>query len=183
MSKKIERIALALLITIALAYSAQFFWGAMHKGQSNDDFAWEVLAHEALSRQYSGIPQMRIAGSAVPPNLCDYWNFEGFWGRCVTIGLNVRDYKPEHLPIVEREVARLASQLRKPCALVSTLDLPDASNLRRKLGCGGFHKTFKLQIGVTSVTVAYESASPDRPNRWFPKTAEKLISYHFEGEF
>lgn len=183
MSKSIKTIALSVTVTITLAYFAQFFWGAMHKGQSDDDFAWEALAHEVLSRQYNGIPQMRIAGGGAPPNLCDYWNFEGFWGRCVTIGLDVRDYKPEYLPIVEREVARLANQLREPCTVVPTIGFPDESDLMRKLGCNSLHRTFKFRIWVNSVTVAYESASPDRPNRWFPKTSEHLISYQFKGTF
>ena len=183
MSKLIKLIALSLTFAIILSYSSQFLWGAMHKGQSEEGFAWEVLAHEVLSRQYDGIPQMRIAGADAPPSLCDQWNFEGFWGRCLSIGLDVRDYKPEYQPIVEREVRQLATQLQQPCALVPTLGLPRESDLMRKLGCGGFHKTFKLRIWVNSVTVAYESGPPDRPNRWFPKTREHLVSYHFDGVF
>lgn len=183
MSKTIKAIVLSATMPIVLAYSAQFLWGGMHKGQSDDDFAWEILAHETLSRQYDGVPQMRIAGAGAPPTVCDQWNFEGFWGRCVSIGLDVRDYKPDYHPIVEREVMQLASQLRKPCTLVPALGFPNESDLMRKLGCNSSHKTFKLRIWVNSVTVAVDAGPPTRPNRWSPKTSEDLISYQFTGTF
>lgn len=172
-----------LLVFLAL-YVLEYFWGGIHKGQTKSDYAWESVAHETLSRQYSGMPQMRIAGGGQSPTVCNFWSFEGFWGHCVSLGLNVRDYRAEDMLIVEREVKRLADQMREPCRLLPTLALPDAENPARDLGCGGWRKQFKLRIRVNSVTVADERGSLDRPRRWTTKSTNHLYTTDFvKGEF
>jgi hypothetical protein len=172
------------LLMLLAMYVVEYFWGGIHKGQTKSDYAWESIAHETLSRQYSGMPQMRIAGGGQSPTVCNFWSFEGFWGHCVSLGLNVRDYRAEDMPIVEREVKRLVDQMREPCRLLPTLALPDAENLAREVGCGGWRKKFKLRIRVNSVTVANERGPLDRPRRWTTKSTNHLYTTDFvEGQF
>ena len=59
---KIVRAVAWVILAIGSAYFAQFFWGAIHMGQGKNDYVWELLAHETLSRQYNGLPQMRVVG-------------------------------------------------------------------------------------------------------------------------
>ncbi len=150
---KLFRYAKWVVLALALAYLAQFIRGALYKGQSRMGAAFETIAHEALRRQYDGIPQMRVSGAGANPAVCSSWNFEEIWGRCVTVGLHVRDYLPEHQLIVEREVMKLAEQLRKPCVLLPTLGLSNEQQLAHDLECGNFMSSFKLRIWVNSVTV------------------------------
>ncbi|WP_157272512.1 hypothetical protein [Azonexus hydrophilus] len=170
-----------------VAYFIQFVWFAMDsKGQYQDDYAWEVLAHETLSRQYQGVPEMRVTYGKPTHRFCDFWSFEAIWGNCLTvkIGLDVRDYRPEYKSTVEREVARLIGQLSKPCKLLSTLALEHESDLAKIIGCNSRRKFFKLHIWVNEVTVGGERGPVDRPNRWSINTAKHLYTTDFfEGAF
>lgn len=184
-SKPLRVVFLALCI-LAIAYAYEFQWRLVDsKGQFQDDYAWEVLAYETLGRQYRGMPEMRVTYGKPTRRFCNFWNFEAIWGSCVTvkIGLDVRDYRPEYGPIVDREVARLADQLRTPCVLLSTLALENEVNLGKALGCNGRKKSFRLHIWVNDVTVSNERGPADRPNRWSLKTVKHLYTTDFvDGE-
>ena len=145
--------------------------------------AFETIGHHAMRKQYDGLPQMRVVRAFAESNQCSFWNFEWTWGRCVGVSLYVRDYRPEHQPIVEAQVRHLAEQMRKPCTLLPTLGLPSQQELARDLGCGDARKTFKLKILVTSVTVLSESVDPANPHMWRATDHKKLYSYRFQGEF
>jgi len=161
----------------------QFLSTIGEKGQGPMGKAFEIIGYHAMRKQYDGIPQMRVVSAFAESNQCSFWNFEWTWGRCVGVSLYVRDYRPEHQPIVEAEVHRLAEQLRKPCNRLPTLGLPNEQELARDLGCGAGRKTFKLKILVTSVTVLSEHVDPANPHMWWAANHKKLYSYHFEGEF
>lgn len=182
---KLYRYAQWTLLALALAYLAQFLWEAGYKGQSKMGDAIETIAHEALSRQYSGIPQMRVMGANTNPNYpyseCPFWSFERTWGRCIGIGLGVRDYSPEQHHIVEQEVNKLADQLTKPCTLLSTLRLPDEVQLARDMECGSL-VSFKLQIQVVAGTVVSEHGPLSKPHRWHMTDRKIIKIYQFHGE-
>jgi hypothetical protein len=170
------------LLALALAYLAQFIRGALYKGQDPMGAAFETIGHEAFRKQYDGLPQIRVNGAGAAPAQCTWWNFEWTWGRCVAIGLQVRDYLPEHQPIVEREVMKLAEQLRKPCALLPTLGLPNEQQLARDLECGSFLNSFRLRIVVNAVTVISNQGPPSKPHRWHATNFNYINSYLFKGE-
>jgi len=174
------------LFALAIAYVYQFQWRYMDgKGQYEDDRAWQVLAQEALTRQQSGGPAMRVYYAKQGRGLCNLWDFEAVWGDCVVvkIDVDVKNYRPEYGPIVEQEVASLGNQLHKPCTLISDLALKDEVQVRESIGCGGWRKRFKLHISTHEITVAAGNGTADRTNSWFPKTRANLDSYYFEGEF
>jgi hypothetical protein len=167
---------------LVAAYTLQFLSVIFEKGQSPMGKAFETIGHHAMRKQYDGIPQMRVVRAFAESDQCTFWNFEWTWGRCVGVSLYVRDYRPEHQHIVESQVHRLAEQLRKPCALLPTLGLPNETELARDLGCGPGSKAFKLKIMVTSVSVFSEHVDPANPHMWWAANHKKLYSYHFEGE-
>ena len=181
---KLFRYAKWVLLALALAYLAQFIRGALYKGQSRMGAAFETIGYEAFRKQYDGLPQMRVVSAAAAPysSMCPWWNFESTWGRCVHVRLDVRDYLPEHQPVVEREVMKLAEQLRKPCKLLPTLGLPNEQQLAHDLECGSFRKSFKLQIVVNSVIVRSDQENPRTPRMWWVTKVEYLYSYYFKGE-
>ena len=168
---------------VTWAYMLQFLWLIGDKGQSPMGKAFETIGHDAMRKQNTGIPQMRVVRAFAEPSQCSFWTFEATWGRCVVVGLHVRDYRPEHQPIVETQVRRLAEQMRRPCVLVRELGLPNEQDLVRDLGCGSNKGTFKLKILVTSVTVLSEQGTSYDPHMWHATTREQLYSFHFEGEF
>ncbi len=174
------------LLALTLAYLFQFVRGALYKGQSPMGAAFETIAHEALRKQYDGIPQMRVVGANANPNYpyseCSFWSFEKTWGRCIGVGLGVRDYSPEQNPVVEREVIKLAEQLIKPCTLLPTLKLPDETQLARDLECGSLLDGFKLEIQVVAGTVVDERGPPSKPHRWQMTNQQIIDIYHFHGE-
>lgn len=178
-----KRIALVLATLLALAYLTQFVRSAFYKGQGRMGEAFETIAHATLSRQYDELPQMRIMTAEASSALCTWWNFEATWGKCVVIALDVRDYRPEHLPVVEREVRRLAEQIRKPCALLKTLGLPGEQKLAQALTCDSAKpgNSFKLRIVVNTVTVVRDPNPHSKP-RWQAKDRNHLNTYHFKGE-
>lgn len=180
------RILLCALCVLVIAYAYEFVWRVMDgKGQYKTDYAWEVLAHETLSRQYQGIPEMRVTYGKPSHQLCNFWNFEAILGGCITvkIGLDVRDYRPEFRPIVEREVERLADQMRTPCRLLPRLGLLNEAELANDIGCNRSGKRFKLHFWVNHVTVTSERGPLDRPNRWSLSTVKHLYTTDFiEGE-
>lgn len=151
-------------------------------GESPTSRAFETIGHHALRKQYDGIPQMRVVTAFDGPTQCAFWNFEATWGRCVGVGIHVRDYRPEHHAVVDVQVRRLAEQIRKPCVLLPTLGLPDEPNLSQALGCNAGRKTFKLRITVASVTVLNEQGKPSNPYMWSVTNRKELYSYHFKGE-
>ena len=104
-------VAGGLLLTLVAAYGLQFLSVIGEKGQGPMGKAFETIGHHAMRRQYDGIPQMRVVRAFAESNQCTFWNFEWSWGRCVVIGLDVRDYQPEHQLIVEAQVHRLAEQM------------------------------------------------------------------------
>lgn len=174
------------LLILALAYLAQFVRGALYKGQSRMGAAFETIAQEALRRQYDGIPQMRVMGANTNPNYpyseCPFWNFERTWGRCIGVGLGVRDYSPGQRPIVEREVNKLADQLTKPCTLLSALKLPDEAQLARDMECGSLLGSFKLEIQVVAGMVVDERGTSSKPHRWQMTNHQIINIYHFHKE-
>jgi len=178
--------AVYLIGFISAAYFYQFMWLVMEsKGGYPEGRAWEELAHEAFSRQYDGTPQMRISFGRRSHELCGFWNFEALWGSCllVTIGLDVRDYRHEYRPVVESEVEKLANTLRRPCVLLSELNLSNEKDLRKQIGCGS-GGLFKLNIRVNEVQVANDQIRIDlRSQRW-PSTWFKYLytTQFFEGE-
>lgn len=179
-----KRIALVLAGLLAFAHLAQFVRSAFYKGQSPMGEAFETIAHETLSRQYNGLPQMRVMAGSTHPTLCAWWNFEATWGTCASVGLDVRDYRPEHLPIVEREVNRLAGRLRQPCALLKTLGLSDEKKLAQAMTCDGAKpgRHFKLLIRVNAVTVVRDPNPHNKPHRWQTTDRNHLNTYRFRGE-
>jgi hypothetical protein len=180
---KLLKYAKWVLLVLALAYLFQFVRGLRYKGQDPIGAVFETIAHETLQRQWDGLPQMRVGGAGAT-NLCARWNFEQLWGQCVAIVVEVRDYLPEYQAIIDREVMKLAKQVRRPCALLPTLRLPNEQQLARNLECNDSKRAFKLQIAVASVTVTGEQpASIDRPHRWSISGSKRLKSYYFEGEF
>lgn len=176
-------VAVGLLLMVAWAYLLQFLWLIGDKGQSPMGLAFETIGHHAMRKQYTGMPQMRVVRAFAEPNQCSFWTFEATWGRCVGVGLDVRDYQLEHQPIVDAQVRLLAKQMRKPCVLVRELGLPNEQELVRDLGCGTNTGTFKLKILVTSVTVLSDQSDPANPHMWWATNHKKLYSYHFEGKF
>lgn len=172
---------------LAIAYVYQFQWRLMDsKGQYQDDYAWEIIAHEALTQQYHGIPEMKVTYGKLTHRFCGFWNFESIWGNCATvkIGLDVRDYRPEYRPIVEREVSRLIDQLRKPCSLLQNLALAKRADLAEAVGCNGRRRLFKIHIWVNEVTVDSQQGPSGRPNRWSISTVQHLYTTDLiEGEF
>lgn len=184
-TKSINRIWIAtggLLLALATAYLLQFLSTIGEKGQGPMGKAFETIGFHAMRKQYDGIPQMRVVRAFAESVQCSFWNFEWTWGRCVGVSLYVRDYRPEHRPIVEAQVQRLAEQMRRPCALVATLSLPNEQELSRDLGCDSNRKSFKLKILVTSVTVLSEQNDSANPRMWWATNHEKLFSYFFQGE-
>lgn len=175
-----------LLGVIVIAYTYEFVWLVMDsKGQYKTDYAWEVIAHEALSRQYHGEPQMRATYGKPSSLQCNLWNFEVIWGSCITvkIGVDIRDYRPEYLPIVEREIALLAKKIRTPCRLLPTLGLASEAELARDIGCNSWRKRFGLYFWINEVTVVSETGPLERPNRWTLDTVKHLYTTELiEGE-
>ncbi|MDP2793333.1 MAG: hypothetical protein Q8O25_04495 [Sulfurisoma sp.] len=131
--RKILMVAGGLLLTLAMAYLLQLLSTIGEKGQGPMGEAFETIGHHAMRKQYDGLPQMRVVRAYAESNQCSFWNFEETWGQCVVVALVVRDYRPEHQPIVEAQVRRLAEQIRKPCALLSALGLPNEQELVRDL--------------------------------------------------
>lgn len=171
------------LCALVISYVFEFVWVAVDKGQTQKDYAWEVIAHETLVRQHHGIPQMRIGDAGPVRSLCEFWNFEAIWGRCITIAVEVRDYKSEYQKIVEQEIGRFVDQMRTPCHLISTLALENKSILMENIGCNGWRKDFRFRVWVNSVTVAGEKGPLDRPNRWSLNSVKHLYTtVFFEGE-
>jgi hypothetical protein len=150
--------------------------------QSPESRAFVTMGHLAMRKQYNGIPQMRVVRAFVGPTQCAFWNFEATWGRCVGIGLDVRDYKPEHQAVVDAQARLLGEQLRKPCELLPTLNLPDAHNISQALGCDAGRRTFKLKIHVTAVTVINEETNPSDPYMWRAMDHQNLYTYILRGE-
>lgn len=150
--------------------------------QSPESRAFVAMGHLAMRKQYDGMPQMRVVRAFVGPTQCAFWNFEATWGHCVGVGLDVRDYKPEHQAVVDTQARLLGEQLRKPCVLLSTLDLPDAHNISQALGCDAGRRTFKLKIHVTAVKVSNEIANPSDPYMWAAWDHQKLHTYILKGE-
>lgn len=187
---RLRRYTKWLLTILILAYSVQFMWLALwFKGQSPMGSALETIAHETLRRQYDGLPQMRVVGAGADPALCSFWNFEGVWGRCLTLAVDVlgyeSDYQTEHPRIVAKAVEKLAERVRRPCDLLVSLGLPDQIQLARDLKCSSPLKRFRLQIFVYSVIVK----DPDvpgpmgKPHRWqIDGRRQHLNTYHFEGK-
>lgn len=182
---KLFKYAKWLLMILVLTYVSLVLWMTfVGKGQSRGGMAFESIAHEAFSRQYSGSPQMQVFIADEGASLCPIWNFEGVWGRCVVVVLHVRDYQSNQLPAVEREVMKLAEQLRQPCVLLSKLGLPNEQQLSRTLGCNASKGAFRLRVLVNAVMVdAKRSPSGDRPYRWWVTRREKVSEYQFKGEF
>lgn len=171
---------LAGLAALSMAYLVQALFSV--GGQSRETRAYATIGHLAMLKQFSGIPQMRVVRASTGPAQCSFWNFEATWGRCVGIGLDVRDYKPEHQTVVDTQVRLLGEQLRKPCELLPTLNLPDAHNISQALGCDAGRRTFKLKIHVTAVKVANEQTNPTDPYMWSAWDHQKLHTYIFRGE-
>lgn len=176
-----------LVCFISMAYFYQWLWLAMEsKGGGASDRAWEELAHETFSRQYQGVtPQMRVAYGSRRHDLCGFWNFEALWGNCkrVRIVTFVRDYRLEYRPVVEREVEKLANSLRRPCVLLSELNLSNEQELRKQIGCSNGN-SFKFDIAVTDVQVTNEQLRTDpRSQRWSITWGKYLYTTHFfDGE-
>lgn len=176
-----------LVCFISMAYFYQWLWLAMEsKGGGASDRAWEELAHETFSRQYQGAtPQMRVAFGRSSHGLCGFWNFEALWGNClrVTIGLDVRDYHQEYSFIVEKGAEKLANSLRRPCVLLSELNLSNEQELRKQIGCGN-GGSFKLNIRINEVQVTNDQIRIDpRSQRWATTWFKYLYTTQFfEGE-
>lgn len=181
--RKIMVVAGGLLLALAAAYLLQLLSTIGEKGQGPMGKAFETIGHHAMRKQYDGIPQMRVVRAFAESAQCSFWNFEETWGRCVGVSLHVRDYRPEHQPIVDAQVRRLAEQLRRPCTLVRTLGLPNEQELARDLRCGTGNKAFKLKILVTSITLRSEQVDSFNPHMWHATNRNDLYSYHFQGEF
>ena len=172
-----------LLLLLATAYLLQFLSTIGEKGQGPMGKAFEIIGYHALQQQYDGIPQMRVVRAFAESVQCSFWNFEWTWGRCVVVGLDVRDYRPEHRLIVEAQVRRLAAKMRKPCTLLPTLGLSNEQELARDLGCGVARKDFRLTILVSSVTLRSEVVDKFNPRMWHAMNRQELFSHRFEGEF
>lgn len=172
--------ALTGLAALSMAYLLQALFSV--GDQSPESRAFVTMGHLAMRKQYDGIPQMRVVRAFVGPTQCAFWNFEATWGHCVGIGLDVRDYKPEHQTIVDTQVRLLGEQLRKPCELLPTLSLPDAHNISQALGCDAGRRTFKLKIHVTAVKVGNEQTNPTDPYMWSAWDHQNLYTYILRGE-
>lgn len=171
------------LLILVLAYVFQILWMMLYgKVQDRMGTAFEAIAHEALLRQYNGSPQMQIAMAKAGPSLCPIWNFEGLWGRCVVVVLNVREYLPDYQPLVEREAMLLVEQLRKPCVLLSKLGLPNRQQLSRDLECGVSKKPFRLRILVDAVEVDEKLRFLNKPHAWAVTRRSRISEYHTKGE-
>jgi hypothetical protein len=163
-----------------MAYLVQALFSVGDQGAFSK--AMLEMGHQALRNHYNGIPEMRVVRAFVGPTQCAFWNFEATWGRCVGVSLHVRDYKPEYQAVVDAQARQLGEQLRKPCALLPTLNLPDAHNISQALGCDAGRKTFKLKIYVTAVTVINEKTNPSDPYMWWAMDHQKLQTYILKGE-
>jgi len=140
------------------------------------------IGHHALRNQYKGIPEMRVVRAFEGATQCSFWNFEATWGHCVGVSIHVRDYKPEHQAVVDAQARLLGEQLRKPCELLPSLNLPDAHNISQALGCDAGRRTFKLKILVTAVKVINEKTNPTDPYMWRAMDHQKLHKYILKGE-
>lgn len=180
--RKIMVVAGGLLLALAAAYLLQLLF-SVGSGESPMSRAFETIGRHTMRKQYDGLPQIRVVRAFTGPSQCAFWNFEATWGRCVGVGLYVRDYRPEHQSIVEAQFQTLAEKMRKPCTLLPTLGLPNEQELARDLGCGGGRKSFKLNISITSVTVLSEQVNPRDPYMWHAADHKKLYSYQIKGEF
>ena len=182
------RVRKAIYLTgiIFFAYFCEFIWLLMDSnGQYKSDYAWEVLAHETLRQQYHAKPQIRVSYGKTSRSQCNFWNFEAVWGGCIAvkIGVDVRDYHPENLTIVEREVAHLAEKMRTPCHLIQTLGLANEIELGNEIGCKSKRKRFALYFWINEVTVVSESGPLERPNRWTANTVKHIYTTELiEGE-
>lgn len=181
-TRKLVSIGRWLFLALLAAYTVQFLSNIGEKGQGRMGRAFETIGYHAMQKQYDGLPQMRVVRAFAESHQCSFWNFEWTWGQCVGVSVYVRDYRPEHQPIVETQVRRLAEQLRKPCVLLPTLGLSDEKTLMRDLGCGVGREAFRLEIVITSVTVLSDKEDPMDPHMWWATDHKKLFSYHFEGE-
>jgi len=175
-------VAGGLLVVLAMAYLLQFLSAIFEKGQGPMGKAFETIGYHAMRSQYGGIPQMRVVRAFAESDQCSFWNFEWTWGSCVGVSLYVRDYQDEQKPIVEAQVQRLGDRLRRPCALLRALALPNEAELARDLGCDKGRRIFKLQILVTAITLANERDDPADPRGWWATNHHKLYSYFFRGE-
>lgn len=174
------RWTLAGIATLLTAYLLQ---GLFSVGdQSPESRAFATIGHHALRKQYDGIPQIRVVDAFIGPTQCSFWNFEATWGRCVAVSIQVRDFRTEHQALVDTQARLIGEQLRKPCALLSTLNLPDSHNLSQALGCDASRKPFKLKIGVTAVRVSNEKGNPSNPYRWQAYDHQKLYTFVLRGE-
>jgi len=175
-----------LLGLLVIAYAYEFVWLAMDsKGQYQTDYAWEVLAHEVLSREYHGEPQMRVTYAKPSFQRCNFWIFETVWGGCVSvkIGIDVRDYRSEYRAIVEREVERLAEQMRRPCRLLLGIGLENEAKLAKNIGCNSIRKRFGFYFWINEVSIVSEKGPLERPNRWSPNMVKHIYTTEFiEGE-
>jgi hypothetical protein len=172
--------ALAGLAALSLAYLLQGLFSVGDQGALSKAFV--VMGHNALRNQYNGVPQMRVVRAFEGPTQCAFWNFEATWGRCVGVSLHVRDYRPEHQAVVDAQTRQLGEQLRKPCELLPTLNLPDAHNISQALGCDAGRRPFKLKIYVTAVKVSSEKTNPSDPHMWAAWDHQKLHTYILKGE-
>lgn len=170
------------LLILVLAYVCQILWMMLNgKAQDRMGTAFEAIAHETLLRQHNGSPQMQVATANAGSSLCPIWNFEGIWGRCVVVVLNVRDYLPDYQPMVEREAMLLVEQLRKPCVLLSKLGLPNRQQLSRNLECGVSKKPFRLRVLVNAVEVNERLRFSNKPHAWAVTRRSKISEYHTKG--
>jgi hypothetical protein len=178
---KLPKYAEWALLILALAYFIQFARALLFKGEDRKSNAFENIAYETFQRQYDGIPQMQVSGAEIGPKgpACSLWDFEWTWGNCAMIVLYIRDYRPEQQPTVEREMKRLAEQLRKPCVLLPTLRLPGEQQIARDMECSDFAKSLKLHFRAFAVTVHQEQGPPGKPHRWWAKNREMLNDYYF----
>lgn len=180
---KLSKYAKWTLLVLALAYVFQILWMMFYgKVQDRMGTAFETISYEAFLRQYNGSPQMQVSMAKAGPSLCPVWNFEGIWGRCVLVILDVRDYLPDYQPMVDQEAMMLAEQLRKPCVLLSKLGLPNRQQLSRDLECGETKRSFKLRILVDAVAVDETRRFSNKPHAWATSRRSKIIEYHFKGE-
>lgn len=174
------------LAVLVLIYLFQIPWMVFHgKGQSRMGQAFETIAYEAFRNQHDALSKMQVFTADAGPGLCSFWNLEGIWGHCVVVVIHVRDYEPNYLPIVEREVVKLADQLRRPCDLLTKIEPADKQLLLRQLECEGYriNSSFKLRIVVNAVAVDDKREPSNRPPyRWTVTKRNELIEFNFKGE-
>ncbi len=174
------RWVLAGMATLLVAYLLQGLFSVGDQGAFSK--AMLEIGHHTLQKQYKGIPEMRVVSAFEGATQCSFWNFEATWGHCVGVSIDVRDYKPEHQAVVDTQARLLGEQLRKPCELLPSLNLPDSHNLSQALGCDESRKTFKLKIGVTAVRVANEKGNRSSPYMWHAYDHQKLYTHVLRGE-